>query len=344
MKVGFIYNPIYLKHDTGQHSENAKRLTAIMTHLEKIELKSQLVPLLPCPISIQELSLVHEEQYIACIKDMAQKGGGWLDGDTVMSADSYDAALYAAGGAICATEAVMDGELACAFALVRPPGHHASPGQAMGFCLFNNIAIAARHAKNKYKLKRLLIIDFDVHAGNGTQTVFYDEPGVLYISVHQYPHYPGTGSMDEIGSGEGRGATINIPLPAGCGDAEYLQVFREIIVPAAGRFKPQLILVSAGYDSHWADELAMMRVTVNGFARMVMVIKELAGKLCCGRLIFSLEGGYNLEALASSVKVTFDVLLGRPDIEDPLGESPDWVEAPDITTLIAKIKEIHKLS
>ncbi len=344
MKVGFVYNPIYLKHDTGQHPENAKRLVAIIAHLEQTGLKSQLVPVEPRPATIQELSLVHEKQHIAHIQDIARKGGGWLDGDTVMSADSFEAALYAVGGAIRATEAVMDGEVASAFALLRPPGHHATPGRAMGFCLFNNIAIAAKYALNKYKPGRILIIDFDVHYGNGTQAAFYDDPGVLYISVHQYPHYPGTGSIDETGSRLAGGTTINIPLPAGCGDGEYLRVFREIIIPAAGRFKPRLILVSAGYDAHWADELAMMQLTVTGFARMVKVIKGLAGELCRGRLIFSLEGGYNLAALSLAVKATFDVLLGNTAIEDPLGKSPHRFKAPDITSLIKLIKEIHQLS
>ena len=344
MKVGFVYSPIYLKHDTGEHPENARRLVAIMAHLEKSGLKSQLVPIEPRAATIQELSLVHGKQHIARIKDVAQKGGGWLDGDTVMSADSFEAALYAVGGAIRATEAVMDGEVASAFALLRPPGHHATPEQASGFCLFNNIAIAARYALSSYKLGRILIIDFDVHHGNGTQAAFYDDPGVLYISTHQYPHYPGTGSVDETGSGQGEGTTINIPLPAGCGDGEYLKVFREIIIPAAGRFKPRLILVSAGYDAHWADELAMMRLTITGFARMAKIIKGLAGKLCRGRLVFSLEGGYNLAALALSVKATFDVLLGNTAIEDSLGKSPHGVEAPDITSLVKLIKEIHNLS
>ena len=344
MKVGFIYNPIYLKHDTGEHVENAKRLVTIMSHLERTGLKSQLVPIEPRAASTRELSLVHERQHIAHIQDIAQKRGGWLDGDTVMSADSFEAALYAVGGAIRATEAVMDGELACAFALLRPPGHHATPERAMGFCLFNNIAIAANYALNKYRLGRVLIIDFDVHHGNGTQAAFYDNPGVLYISTHQYPHYPGTGSIDETGSRLAGGTTINIPLPAGCGDGEYLRVFREIIIPAARRFKPRLILVSAGYDAHWADELAMMQLTVSGFARVVKVIKEMAGKLCSGRLVFSLEGGYNLTALASSVKATFDVLVGNTGIEDKLGPPSYGFEPPDITYLIEQIKEMHHLS
>jgi acetoin utilization deacetylase AcuC-like enzyme len=260
-----------------------------------------------------------------------------------MSPDSYDAALYAAGGAIKAAEAVMKGEVNSAFALVRPPGHHATPKRAMGFCLFNNIAIAAKYALSKFGLERIVIIDFDVHHGNGTQEVFYDNPQVLYASTHQYPHYPGTGSIEEIGSGEAKGTVVNIPLPGGCGDAEYQQVFEQIIVPVAKRFKPQLILVSAGYDLHWADELALMQVSVTGFAQMVKIIKGLADELCGGRLVFSLEGGYNLAALAASVKATFEVLLGNTDIEDPLGQTQYQRSAPDITPLIKAIKELHNL-
>ncbi len=343
MKVGFACSPIYLKHDTGEHVENAKRLVAIMAHLEQSRLKSQLVSIENRPATIQELALVHDRQHITRIKDMAQKGGGWLDADTVMSADSYQAALYAVGGAISATETVMDGRVASAFALLRPPGHHATPERAMGFCLFNNVAIAAKYVLHKYKLERILIIDFDVHHGNGTQAAFYDDPRVLYISTHQYPHYPGTGGVDETDSGLAGGTTINIPLPAGCGDGEYLRVFREIIIPAAGHFKPQLILVSAGYDAHWADELAMMGLTTTGFAQIIRIIKVMAGKLCSGRLVLSLEGGYELRALASSVKATFDVLLGKTDIEDKLGGPPYKFGAPDIDSLIKVIREVHKL-
>ncbi len=343
MKVGFVYDPIYLKHDTGQHVENARRLEAIISHLEQTGLKQQLTPIKPRPATIEELSLVHQEQYISHIREAAQRGGGWLDLDTVMSPDSYDAALYAAGGAIKAVEAVMKGEVNSAFALVRPPGHHATPRRAMGFCLFNNIAIAAKYALAKFGLEHLVIIDFDVHHGNGTQEVFYDNPQVLYASTHQYPHYPGTGSIEEIGSGEAEGTIVNIPLPGGCGDAEYQQVFEQIIVPAAKRFKPQLILVSAGYDLHWADELALMQVSVTGFAQMVKIIKGLADELCGGRLVFSLEGGYNLSALAASVKATFEVLLGNTDIEDPLGQTQYQRSAPDITPLLKAIKEIHNL-
>ena len=343
MKAGFVYDPIYLKHDTGGHVENAKRLEAIVSHLEQTGLKQQLTLIKPRPASVAELSLVHHAQHVSHVQEVARKGGGWLDMDTVMSSGSYDAALYAAGGAIMATEAVMDGDVDSAFALVRPPGHHATCRQAKGFCLFNNVAIAARYAQLKYKLERIGIIDFDVHHGNGTQDAFYDDSRVFYISTHQYPFYPGTGGTEETGNGEAEGTTLNIPLPVGCGDEEYISVFEQIIVPAVRRFRPRLILVSAGYDSHWADGLALMQVSTSGFARMIGIIQQMADELSNGRLVFSLEGGYNLTALAVSVKATFDVLLGSKDIEDPLGQSSRRLAAPGITPLIKTVKATHNL-
>jgi len=343
MKVGFVYDPIYLKHDTRQHVENAGRLEAIISHLEQTQLIRQLTPIKPRAASVEELSLVHHKEHISHIQEAAQKSGGWLDPDTVMSADSYQAALYAAGGAIEASEAVMRGEVASAFALVRPPGHHATATRAMGFCLFNNVAIAAKYALTKYNLERIAIIDFDVHHGNGTQESFYDNPQVLYTSIHEFPFYPGTGNLDETGKDEAKGTTVNMPLPAGCGDAEYLAVFEEIIVPVVRRFRPQFILVSAGYDTHWADGLAMMQVSVTGFTQMVKIIQGLADELCSGRLVFTLEGGYNLTALAASVKATFDVLLGNTNIEDTLGLPLRGLSAPSIAPLIKAIKEIHNL-
>jgi len=341
MKVGIVYHPIYLKHDPGPHPESPRRLEAIIFHLEQTGLKQQLTPIEPRPATIDEIAMVHHRQHISHIQEISLRGGGWLDPDTIMSADSYEAALYAAGGLIEATAAVINGEVNSAFALVRPPGHHAIFQRAMGFCLFNNIAIAARYALTRYE--RVLIIDFDVHHGNGTQEAFYDNPQAVYISTHQFPHYPGTGSIEEIGSGAARGTTVNIPLPAGSGDPEYRQVFTRIVVPVARRFKPQLILVSAGYDPHWADELAMMEVSTTGFARMVKTIRKLADELCDGRLVLTLEGGYDLTALATSVKATFDVLLGKTKIEDPLGKSRYRRSAPDIAPLMQKIREIHNL-
>jgi len=343
MSAGYVYHPVYLKHDTGQHVEVAARLEAIISYLEKTGLKKQLTLIEPRPATIDEIALVHQREYIREIEETAQRGGGWIDPDTVMSAGSYEAALYAAGGLIRAVAAVMGGEVNSAFALVRPPGHHATSQYAKGFCLFNNIAIAASYALAEYKLERILIIDFDVHHGNGTQDTFYDNPQVMYISTHQYPFYPGSGDIRETGGGAAKGTNINIPLPAGCGDAEYLKVFEQIIVPAGRRFNPQLILVSAGYDTHWADPLAMMAVSAGGFGQMTGIIKGLADELCGGRLAITLEGGYNLNALAASVKATFDALLGN-SIEDPLGGPPRPSGAVNIDRLIEAVKEIHKLT
>jgi acetoin utilization deacetylase AcuC-like enzyme len=343
MSAGYVYNPIYLKHDTGQHVEVAARLEAIISHLEQTGLTKQLTLIEHRPATIDEIALVHQRDYIKEIEETARRGGGWLDPDTVMSAGSYEAALYAAGGLIRAVEAVMGGEVGSAFALVRPPGHHATSHYAKGFCLFNNIAIAASYALDKYKLERILIIDFDVHHGNGTQDTFYDNPRLMYISTHQYPFYPGSGDINETGGGAAKGTNINIPLPAGCGDAEYLKVFEQIIVPAGRRFNPRLMLVSAGYDAHRADPLAMMEVSVGGFGRMAGIIKGLADELCGGRLALTLEGGYDLKALAASVKATFDVLLGN-SASDPLEGPPRRSGAVDIDRLIEAVKEIHKLS
>lgn len=343
MKVGYVYDPVYLKHDTGYHPENAQRLEATMAHLEETGLIEQLTQITPRPATVEELTYVHQASYVSRIQDAASRGGGWLDGDTVMSPDSYDAALYAAGGAIEATDAVINGRVNSAFALVRPPGHHATAMAAMGFCLFNNIAIATQHALKKHKMEKVAIIDFDVHHGNGTQEAFYNNQQALYISTHQYPHYPGTGTIGDTGSGAAKGSTVNIPLPSGSGDDEYRQVFEQIIVPATRRFHPELILVSAGYDLHWKDRLAMMEVSTTGFAEMVQTIKELADELCGGKIVVTLEGGYNLKALATSVKATFDVLLGKSDIEDPLGQPEHHRSTPDISGLIQMIKETHNI-
>ena len=344
MKVGLVYDPVYLEHDTGVHVENARRFVEVMALLEKSSLKQQLVEISSEPASVEQLSLVHSTEHIFRIENAAHRGGGWLDPDTVMSSASYKVALYAVGGAIKAVEAVIKGEVDSAFALVRPPGHHATRGRAMGFCLFNNIAIAAKHALNNYNLERILIVDFDVHHGNGTQEAFYTDSRVLYFSTHQYPFYPGTGSIEEDGVGEGKGTTVNVPLPAWCGDKEYLQVYEGILVPVARYFQPQLILVSAGYDPHWADHISLMQLSVFGFTRIVEILKGLASELCSGRLAFSLEGGYQLKALSASVKATFEVLLGKTEIEDPLGKPSFWGKAPNIEPILERVKRLHKLS
>lgn len=344
MNVGLVYDPIYLEHDTGQHVEHAARLAAIMGLLENSDTLSKLTTIPPHPASVEEISRVHSPGYISYVESFAQQGGGWLDPDTVVSPASYSAACYAAGGVIAAVDAVMNRKVDSAFALVRPPGHHAMRWEAMGFCLFNNIAIAARHAIENHQLERLLIADFDVHHGNGTQEAFYDDPHVLYFSAHQSPHYPGTGRVEEIGSGPGEGFTVNVPLSAWCGDEEYLLAFEEVLAPVARRFGPQLILVSAGYDGHWADQLSLMQLSVTGFSEIVRVLKRLADELCGGRIVFTLEGGYHLEALASSVMATFDVLLGNSEIVDHLGPPPGVRRAPPIDALLEAVKKTHKVA
>ena len=342
MKAGLVYDPIYLEHDTGSHPENSQRLVAIMSHLEKTGTKEKLTCLPPRPASIEELKMVHAPEYISQIKSRAADGGGWLDADTVMCPKSYEVALYAAGGVLTGVEAVMKAKVDSVVALVRPPGHHAIHNRAMGFCIFNNVAIAAKYALANFNLSRVLIVDFDVHHGNGTQDTFYADSKVLYFSTHEYPFYPGTGSINQIGSGEGEGVTVNFPMTAGWGDEEYLRAFNEVLIPVAQRFQPQLILVSAGFDPHWADSIAMMQVSVTGFAQMVAILKKLAIELCQGHLVFTLEGGYNLQVAASAVKATFDVLLDSPEIVDPLGKSSAR-KPRGFEEHIEKIKKIHHL-
>ncbi len=338
MTTGLVYDPIYLEHDTGDHVENPRRLVDAMFYLKETGIKERLTTLPARPASLEELEVIHAPEYVSYVKSKAENGGGWLDPDTVISPKSYEAALYAAGGVLVAVEAVIKGRVDNAFALVRPPGHHAVRDRAMGFCIFNNVAIAAEFALSKFNL------NFDVHHGNGTQDAFYADPKVLYFSTHQYPFYPGTGWMDEIGTGAGEGTTVNFPMAAGWGDEEYLRAFNEVLVPVARRFQPELILVSAGFDPHWADHLATMKVTITGFAQMATILKELAAELCQGRLVFTLEGGYNLRVVASSIKATFDVLLGNLELDDPLGKASVAGKPEGFDERIEAIKRIHHVS
>jgi len=344
VSVGLVYHPIYLEHNTGLHCEAASRLTITMSHLKNVGTMDKLVPIKPQAATIEQIARVHSPSYISGIESFVRRGGGYLDdGDTVASPASYEAAIYAAGGVIAAVDAVMSNKVTYAFALLRPPGHHAVRDAAMGFCIFNNVAIAARDAISKHNLERVLIVDFDVHHGNGTQDAFYSESSVLYFSTHQYPFYPGSGGVDEVGSGEGEGYTVNVPMPGGCGDTEYMRAFEDVLVPVVKRYKPQLILVSAGYDAHWADSISSMQVTTTGYAKMAAILKGLADDLCRSRLVFALEGGYNFEALAESVDATINVLLGLPKTYDTLGKPRRSWSPPDTDDLFRSIKATHKL-
>jgi acetoin utilization deacetylase AcuC-like enzyme len=343
VSVGLVYHPIYLEHDTGLHCETASRLITIMSYLKNVGTMDRLIPIKPQAATVEQIARIHSPSYISGIESFAKRGGGYLDGDTIASPASYETAIYAAGGVISAVDAVMSGDVTYSFALVRPPGHHAIRDAAMGFCIFNNIAIAARDAIAKHKLERVLIVDFDVHHGNGTQDAFYSESDVLYFSTHQYPFYPGSGDVDEIGSGKGEGYTVDVPMPGGCGDAEYMRAFEEILVPVTKRYKPQLILVSAGYDAHWADSISSMQVTTTGYAKMTAILKNLADEICGGKLVFALEGGYNVESLAESVDATINVLPGSPKTYDTLGKPRRSWSPPDTEDLFRSIKTTHNI-
>jgi acetoin utilization deacetylase AcuC-like enzyme len=262
--------------------------------------------------------------------------------DTYVSPRSFEAALMAAGGVVAAVEGVLGDEIARAFALVRPPGHHATPGRAMGFCLFNNVAIAARAALSQDGIDRIFIADFDVHHGNGTQDIFAKDPDVFYFSTHQYPYYPGTGAATDTGHDAGADTVLNVPLPTGIGDEGYSRVFSDLVWPLAERFEPDLILVSAGYDGHWTDPLAHMRLSLAGYAHVQRELVRLADQLCEGRIVFALEGGYQLDALAYGVANAFYAMLGESTTIDPLGPSPRPERS--LGTLIEDLQQLHHLN
>jgi len=257
----------------------------------------------------EQLARVHDDPYIRRISELRDRSVA-LDPDTYTSPDSYEVALLAAGAAIDAVERVMDGSHTCTLAMVRPPGHHAEPAHAMGFCLFNNVAIAAAHARQALGARRVAIVDYDVHHGNGTQHMFDRDPSVLYVSTHQYPYYPGTGGVEEIGTGPGEGFTVNLPLESGGVDADFEQVFSRVALPVLRQFSPDLILVSAGFDAHERDPLATMRATEAGFAAMTMALRSVAEECCKGRMALVTEGGYDLQALDASLEAVVQTLAG----------------------------------
>ena len=312
--VAIVRDPIYLKHSNGpMHPEGPDRLVTIDRMLSEFPLKGNLTDIPPRDATFEELAWIHEQGYIRRIERTQGSSFTYLDPDTSATSDSYAAAIRAAGGTMAAAEAVLSGSYPAAFAFVRPPGHHAEAAQAKGFCLFNNIAIAAVYALRRHGLKRVLIVDWDVHHGNGTMHSFYDTDQLLYFSVHQYPHYPGTGRIDEIGSGAGQGYTVNVPLYGGQGDADYLYVFRELLLPVAREYDPELILVSAGFDTHRNDPLAGMGMSGGAYGRLTAILQDLAEECCPGRLALTLEGGYDRAALTDGVAAVLSSLIRGRD-------------------------------
>jgi acetoin utilization deacetylase AcuC-like enzyme len=326
-----LTDPLFLKHNPGRaHPENPARLSSILGVLARAPVAGTQVGQ-PRSATEAELAAVHTPELREYLQGLAGEEAQ-IDPDTRASPDSYDAAVLAAGAGVQAVQEVMEGRARNAFALVRPPGHHAEPGRAMGFCLFNNVAIAAEAAR-RHGAERVLVLDWDVHHGNGTQAAFWERRDVLYQSVHQYPYYPGTGAPHEVGVGAGEGFTVNCGIPGGATDADYGAIYQELFLPIAEAFRPQLVLVSAGFDPHRSDPIGGMMLTERGFAAMCSAMKALADSVCGGKLVLLLEGGYSLEGLSQSVHACVEVLAGRGD------SFPDGTTTTDAKHALARSRE-----
>ena len=316
-KSAIFKDAIFLEHNPGAyHVELPERLAVIYNALDRSEMKEKFLYPFFRPASKEIIGLNHSIAHIARVEATAGRPFGSLDPDTKTSARSYEAALMAAGAVVQAASSLWAGEIENAFTLVRPPGHHAEHQHAMGFCLFNNIAVGAHYALKELGVQRILIVDWDLHHGNGTQNSFYDTDQVLFFSTHQYPFYPGTGSIQEVGIGKGEGYTVNVPLPGGQDDRAYITIFHELLVPIARQYKPELIMVSAGFDIAKGDPLGTMRVTAQGFATLTRILLGLADELCGGRLLLTLEGGYNLDMLKEGVLAVLAEMAGLSEANE----------------------------
>lgn len=341
-KTIIIKDDRYLQHVTGAgHPENHHRLEEIYSMLKGDDMHGLFQEICPRAATHEELALIHTPAYIKHIEKTAGKPYTMLDPDTHTSAGSWEAAVFAAGGVIKALDLLIASKADNGFALIRPPGHHAETAKAMGFCIFNNIAIGTQYLLQRCKLSRILIVDWDLHHGNGTQNCFYKSPEVLYFSVHQYPYYPGSGSVQETGAAEGRGYTVNVPLPGGQGDADYLRIFQEILHPITDEYKPEFILVSAGYDTYFQDPLGAMEITPPGFYSMTASLMDLAAKYCGCKILFALEGGYHLQGITASVKKTLIALVNekKPFTGKALAE--DGRRSFTTDSIIKEIKKVH---
>ena len=340
-KTGIVFDPVFLKHDQPGHPENAKRLESIIGWLKEKDLFNKVNRLKSRLAELDEIAVCHRNEYVEYVKEFCEKGGGYLDPDTYSNKYSFIAAVTAVGSSIDLTKAVINRELKNGFALLRPPGHHALANRSMGFCLFGNIAIAAKLALTQPGIKKAAIVDFDVHHGNGTQALVGDDPNILFISTHQYPFYPGTGSIAEIGQGKAEGTIVNIPLQAGVGDEGFKLIYDKVVIPSLEKFKPDLILVSAGFDAHWDDPLANLNLSLTGYDWISQELIKSAERICSGKIIFFLEGGYNLDVLSIAVGNSIRRLLGIETVEDSLGRTN--YQEPDIKKLSNELVAIHKL-
>ncbi len=310
-KLNFYYHPIFLEHLSGlRHPENPDRLNIIIEHLKQKGVWEKLQVKTPPPAELKWIETNHHPDYIRTVEKVCQRAPAVLDGgDTIVTAKSYTAALHAAGACLSGIDDLMNNEAEAVFCAVRPPGHHAEYKEAMGFCLFNNVAIAARYALDRYALQRIFILDWDVHHGNGTHDSFYRDPHVLFGSIHQSPLYPGTGTEDEKGRGVGLGYTLNFPLPPHCNDERYLSILQKKILPAMRHYKPDLLIISAGFDAHRDDPLAQMNVSTEGFREMTRLLRKEIQAISSGKILSVLEGGYHHENLAESVLAHLEALV-----------------------------------
>ena len=308
-KTALIYHPDYLKHDTGpEHPERPDRLRASLAALQQSNVWEQLIHLDPTPASVEQIAYAHNQGYSEHIRQFCEAEVP-LTHDTPVGHESYDIALLSTGGVLCAAEAVVTKKAKNAFAMVRPPGHHATPGHSMGFCLFNNIAIAARYLQREHDVGKVAIVDWDVHHGNGTQDIFYDDETVFFFSIHQYPLYPGTGSNYERGSVKAPCTTLNVQMPAYIGDDEYITIFEDVLIPALQDYSPEFILISAGFDAHYLDPLAQINLTADGFSILTDLVLDVADEIASGNVVSALEGGYSLEGISESVVAHVERLI-----------------------------------
>ena len=335
--TGLVYDEVFLAHRAPyEHPERPERLTAIRARLEREGLFAACERVAAREADDAELLAIHDARLLATVAATARLEFVQLDPDTYACPDTARAARLAAGGLVDLTRAVFSGRLANGFALLRPPGHHAEADRAMGFCFFNNVAVAAAAARRD-GARRILIVDWDLHHGNGTQNSFWSDPNVLYFSTHQYPFYPGSGAVDEVGGSGARGRTINVPWPPGCGDAEYLAAFDRVLLPIAARFDPDLVLVSCGFDAAAGDPLGSMRISPDGYARMTALLSRLAQ----GRLVLALEGGYNLTAIARSAEACLRVLLGEEAPDDDGSAGKPSAGARHVLEAVRRVQRPH---
>jgi acetoin utilization deacetylase AcuC-like enzyme len=342
MTTAYVTHPRYPEHNLPGHPEHAGRIRSVWQKLDEAGLTQRMKAIEAEPIDPELILSVHTERYFEALQWISsQKQIVHIDADTYALPGSFEIACLSAGGVVQAVREVLSGSADNAIAAVRPPGHHAIAPRGMGFCILGNVAIAARCAQRRFGIKRVMIVDYDVHHGNGTQDMFYDDDSVMFLSTHQYPFYPGTGAISETGTSKGRGYTVNIPLPAGHGDKSFATIYEQVVWQVARRFKPELILVSAGFDAHWSDPLASMLLSLRGYAHITRELIRMAETLCDGKIVFVMEGGYDLEVLGHGIRNIAHALLGDEEVSDPLGHSPRAES--DVTALVTQVQQMHGL-